>query len=112
MIVQLQYGWFGVFALLSTGLCGLTYLAMTGWDAGGRLNLLAGGLFGACAGILIILNTVAFPPGFSGPFLFSIGVATGLERLRRSEHPREGAVVIDEFPAAGPLRNLPRRRSS
>jgi len=106
---QLQYGMLGIVTFLLLGGCGLVYLFWSAWNANGQFTPLAAGLFGSCVGVMLILNSVIFSADFGGVWLFSMGVATGLERLRRLNREETAREARSDPPMQGPLRRLPSR---
>lgn len=104
----LRSGYFGLGAFLVFSVVSLIRLAPTALSTTGEYSMLAASLFGAIAGVLVMLATVYFAPDFGYIWLFAVGLGSSV----RSCADAAGSAVpgtISISPAMAPRRRATRR---
>jgi len=83
LMFYLQYGYLGLTAFALFALSVLWNLLPPMLNGTGPPGRLAGGLFGAIGGCLIVMRSVWFSPDYSWVWLFCTGLTVSLARLHR-----------------------------
>lgn len=81
MLFYLQHGWLGIGMFGVLALCSLYYLARLAWDVNRSTSLFAAVLFGALAGVDVLLVSVWLSPDFGSVWIFCTGLSATLWSL-------------------------------